>query len=422
MQDVEQLATLAVDEPQLAYSAYTKALCMRWCFIQRTIPDSGQYFLPLENVIRQKLIPAIIGRNVSDIERRLLALPVRLGGMGIQNPTTTAEIEFKNSMLATRFLSQIIEDQETNLDHYNEERVKIEVARMKAEKEESFIEELVQIKNSVPEQLKKCIDLACEKGAGVWLTALPLQNMGYVLNKQEFRDAVCLRYEWKIPNTPSYCNCGEKNSVQHTLNCRLGGFTIMRHNNIRDLEATLLRPICKDVKVEPKLMPLGCTGTQSTNATDGARADVSAVGLWGPLERTFVDVCIVHKNSPSYEDSTAAEVYRDNENRKKRAYNDRITHVEKGSFTPLIFSTTGGMGAECTRYHKRVAELIAKKTGDSYADVVNHVRTKVRFALLKSTLIAIRGERGRGRKGSNNPTPIEDLSLNLVPSRNTYEV
>ena len=186
VQDVEQLATLAVDEPQLAYSAYTKALCMRWCFIQRTIPDSGQYFLPLENVIRQKLIPAIIGRNVSDIERRLLALPVRLGGMGIQNPTTTAEIEFKNSMLATRFLSQIIEDQETNLHHYNEERVKTEVARMKAEKEESFIEELVQIKNSVPEKLKKCIDLACEKGAGVWLTALPLQNMGYVLNKQEF--------------------------------------------------------------------------------------------------------------------------------------------------------------------------------------------------------------------------------------------
>ena len=207
--------------------------------------------------------------------------------MGIQNPTTTAEIEFKNSMLATRFLSQIIEDQETNLDHYNEERVKIEVARMKAEKEESFIEELVQIKNSVPEKLKKCIDLACEKGAGVWLTALPLQNMGYVLNKQEFRDAVCLRYEWKIPNTPSYCNCGEKNSVQHTLNCRLGGFTIMRHNNIRDLEATLLRPICKDVKVEPKLMPLGCTGTQSTNATDGARADVSAVGLWGSIGKDF---------------------------------------------------------------------------------------------------------------------------------------
>ena len=69
---------------------------------------------------------------------------------------------------------------------------------------------------------------------------------------------------------------------------------------------------------------------------------------------------------------------------KKREYNDRIMHVEKGSFTPLIFSTTGGMGAECTKYHKKVAELIAKKTGDSYPDVVNHIRTRIRFALLKS--------------------------------------
>ena len=419
---MEQLAALAVDEPQLAYSAYTKAMCMRWCFLQRTISDSGQFFIPLENAIRQKLIPAIIGRNVSDSERRLLALPVRLGGMGIQNPTITAETEYKNSNLATRNLTQIIVDQETNLQHYNEDAIKLEIARLKAEKEEYFLEELQEIKSLVPNNLKSCIELACEKGAGVWLTALPLQNLGYVLNKQEFRDAVCLRYEWKIPNTPSYCTCGKKNSVEHTLNCKLGGFVNMRHNNIRDLEAALLRPICRDVKIEPKLMPLGCTGTQSTNIADGARPDVSAVGLWSPMERTFLDVCVIHVNSPSYEGSTPAQLYERNENRKKRVYNDRIMHVERGSFSPLIFSTTGGMGSECSRYHKRVAELIAKKGGDSYADVVNHVRTRVRFALLKSTLVAIRGERGRGRKGYNNPVPIEDLSLNLVPQQNSYEV
>ena len=140
------------------------------------------------------------------------------------------------------------------------------------------------------------------------------------------------------------------------------------------------------------------------------------------MERTFLDVCVIHVNSPSYEGSTPAQLYERNENSKKRKYNDRIMHVEKGSFSPLIFSTTGGMGSECSRYHKRVAELIAKKGGDSYADVVNHVRTRVRFALLKSTLVAIRGERGRGRKQYNNPVPIEDLSLNLVPQQNSYEV
>ena len=35
--------------------------------------------IPLGNVIREKLIPALVGRRVSDIERRILALPVRLG-------------------------------------------------------------------------------------------------------------------------------------------------------------------------------------------------------------------------------------------------------------------------------------------------------------------------------------------------------
>ena len=91
IEDVEQLALIAKDEPQLALSAYNKALSMRWCFVQRTISNIKDNFIPLEEVIREKLIPAIIGRKVSDIERRILALPVRLGGIGIQNPVQTAE-------------------------------------------------------------------------------------------------------------------------------------------------------------------------------------------------------------------------------------------------------------------------------------------------------------------------------------------
>ena len=96
-----------------------------------------------------------------------------------------------------------------------------------------------------------------------------------------------------------------KNTVDHTLNCKLGGFVNMRHNNIRDLEATILKPICRDVRIEPALMPIGCTGTESTNIADKARADVSAVGVWSPMERTFLDVRVVHLNSPSYEGQTS---------------------------------------------------------------------------------------------------------------------
>ena len=78
------------------------------------------------------------------------------------------------------------------------------------------------------------------------------------------------------------------------------------------------------------------------------------------------------------------------------------------------------MGPECTKFHKRVAELVAAKRGEEYSDVVNHIRTKIRVSLLKSVLVAIRGERGRGRKRES--LPISDLSLNLIPEQRTYEV
>ena len=74
----------------------------------------------------------------------------------------------------------------------------------------------------------------------------------------------------------------------------------MRHNNIRDFEASLLREVCKDVKVEPELLPVGNTVITSRNTAKKARPDVSAVGVWSSMERTFVDVRVMHPNSPSY--------------------------------------------------------------------------------------------------------------------------
>ena len=92
----------------------------------------------------------------------------------------------------------------------------------------------------------------------------------------------------------------------------------MRHNNIKDFEAPLLTEICKDVKVEPELLPIGRTDLQRSNASEKARLDVSAVGVWSTMERTFVDVRVVHPNSTSYKDKTPAQIYRQHENEKKR--------------------------------------------------------------------------------------------------------
>ena len=66
----------------------------------------------------------------------------------------------------------------------------------------------------------------------------------------------------------------------------------MRHNNIRDLVALLLKEVCRDIKTEPELLPCA--------TPEEARLDVSAVGVWSAMERTFFDVRVMHPNSPSY--------------------------------------------------------------------------------------------------------------------------
>lgn len=89
-----------------------------------------------------------------------------------------------------------------------------------------------------------------------------------------------------------------------------------------------------------------------------------------------------------------------------------MIQVEKGSFTPVVFSTFGGMGQEAERFHKRLAQLISLKRNEEYSHIVNYVRTRLRFCLLKSVLISLRGVRGKNLK--EKITPVSNLSFNLI--------
>ena len=58
---------------------------------------------------------------------------------------------------------------------------------------------------------------------------------------------------------------------------------------------------------------------------------------------------------------TATAAYRKHESIKKREYAQRVREVEHGVFTPLVLSTTGGMGREATTFYKRSADGKGKK-------------------------------------------------------------
>ena len=191
----------------------------------------------------------------------------------------------------------------------------------------------------------------------------------------------------------------------------------MRHNALRDLNAELQGEVCRDVITEPRLLPLNNEEVNGTVA-DRAAPDISSRGLWSTFERTFFDVRVLHPNAPSYQGSSMASLYETHEKEKMRKYNSRVITVEKGTFTPLVYTTFGGCGPQATSYHKRLAELISRKRNEDYHHVINYIRVKVRFAILRSVLIAVRGERGRKTTSSQ---PISSTAFNLIPEAMQYE-
>ena len=242
---------------------------------------------------------------------------------------------------------------------------------------------------------------------------LPLETQGFDLTKSEFQDALCLRYNKQLKNLPTHCPCGATFNVTHALNCHRGGFVNIRHDNIRDFECNLLKSVVHDVESEPNLHPVVNKESYHRTAitSDEARLDVRARGFWRPGQNAFFDVRVTNADCSSQESMSIKSILRKHELEKKRGYNKRVMEVEHGSFTPLIFTTTGVMGHECSIFHKSLAEKLSIKQNERYDDIMRYLRVKFSHMALRSTLLCLRGSRSH-TKATNIGNEDFGLALN----------
>ena len=134
----------------------------------------------------------------------------------------------------------------------------------------------------------------------------------------------------------------------------------------------MLSVVCNDVEIEPVLQELtGESLPSGANRAPDARQDIPARGFGERQRSTLFDVRVCYPNA----DLDLKQIYKHHENEKKRLYTQRVMYVEQGTFKPLVFTTTGGMGEECKRYHDRLAELVAAKKGENYATTVSWIRS-----------------------------------------------
>ena len=155
------------------------------------------------------------------------------------------------------------------------------------------------------------------------------------------------------------------------------------------------------------------TFTNSTCTEDDAGLQISAKGTWGSrFERSFHDVKIFSPYAPTNRIKDANESYLLHEILLRVKYQDRIVDIEDVSFSPLIFATTGGASRITHKLIRLIASLIAQKTNERYSEVINFIRTRVSFSLLKSTILCIRGCRGQKSKTPDDIS-IETLSVEV---------
>ena len=208
VQVIKRLSVIARSEPHCALAAFTHGLRNRYVYVMRTIPEIETHLQPLEDSIRNYLLPPLLEVHIcNDDERKLIALSPKFGGLGVINPTEICREEYKNSRGMTHGIVSAIKGQR---EVYVEDTTKLNALKNKIKtnkvtKPKGIFED-IKTRASDPRYVK-ILESSIEQGAYNWLTALPLVNYGYHLDKRTFWDSVRIRYNLPSLRLPEKCVC-----------------------------------------------------------------------------------------------------------------------------------------------------------------------------------------------------------------------
>jgi hypothetical protein len=391
---IDALSKIALTQPHAAFAAFTHGLQNRWTFCQRTMGKQHMYLL--ERAIRENCIPSLLGDDtpISDVERRLFALPARFGGLGIRNPHADAKFRLADSQRICADLKGKILSGAIDLD-FDREKYKRKISHTKAKWENRHENRRWQIIREAP-HLKRIIDFASEKGASSMWTTLPLEKYGFAIKgKRDFRDHLALRYSRTVKGLPEFCACGGIYSLDHSQECKRGGFIHMRHDEPKQALIVEAKQLWNDVQGEPRLEPLSGEKFKHKTAktTDDARSDVRIRSFWSKGRNAFFEFRVFYPHARSHLDQLPTDLYKKIQNDRKREYEQRIRRVEDGDFTPMIMSSTGGMGPQMSMALKHIAQKLSDKQNKKYPKVIGVLRCKFAFAVARAALVCLRGSR-----------------------------
>ena len=124
---------------------------------------------------------------------------------------------------------------------------------------------------------------------------------------------------------------------------------------------------------------------------------ISVPGTSGEIHKqmAFYDVNVFNPFAKSNQKFRLASCFNHHERSKKRSYEQRIVEIDNGSFTSLVFSSSGSMGCAATIFYQRPAHLLAEKRNQPYSATMGWLRCHLGLSWPRSSILCIRGSRSR---------------------------
>ena len=212
---MESLTEISKSQPYAAYVAFTKGFKSKFTYYLRTIESFEEYVDPIEEVIHTSFLPSLFGRvePLPEELKELVNLSSAQGVIGIPDLKRESSEQFNASLdITAPHVNSIVTQSSTIPARELMEERKREINAQRRAAAKSRID---RIDESLSPDLLQAVQQTRDKGASSWLNAIPIEEHGLPLNKQEFRDSLCLRYNLPLPNLPSYCACGDVFTVNH---------------------------------------------------------------------------------------------------------------------------------------------------------------------------------------------------------------
>ena len=239
--ELEALSEIARSQPHAAYTVFTKGYKSKFTYFMRTIGSFEDYVDPIPEAIDDLLLPTLFGQTEplpNDLRQLVTLIPAQ-GGLSVPDLRFEAPQQFAASTLITAphvgsitTQSMFIVAGENSTEELKRQHQALKTVSVKSR--------MGSIDSILPSDLLRSVNQSRDKGASSWLTAVHLDDRGLVLNKQEFRDSLRLRYSMPLSDLLSKCVCGEKYYVRHAQSCKKGGFVAQTYDGVRNLLTSLI--------------------------------------------------------------------------------------------------------------------------------------------------------------------------------------